>query len=122
MVPASIGATLSHSPVPTLTFPLFETSLPDAADPRFVPFKAAFVLGSGPFVDEPFVEGFKVLVEPQAGAESAFTAPDAAATFDHENDGSAARMFCSSSGLSASPRTSDIILSDCFSKTLLASL
>ena len=101
-VPASTWATLSHSLVPTLTFPLFETSLSDAADPRFVPFKAAFVFGSGPFADEPFAEGFKVLVEPQAGAELAFAARDAAATFDHENDGSAARLFCSScSGVSS---------------------
>ena len=101
-VPACTGATLSHSPVPTLAFPLFETSLPDAADPRFVPFKAAFVLGSGPFADEPFAEGFRVLVEPQAGAKSAFVARDADATFDHENDGSAARLFCSScSGVSS---------------------
>ena len=94
-VPACTGARSSHSHVPTLAFPLFETFLPDAADPRFVPFKAAFVLGLGPFVDEPFAQGFRVLVEPRAGAESAFAARDAEATFDHENDGSAARLFCS---------------------------
>ena len=101
-VPACTVARLSHSPVQTLAFPFFETSLPDAADPRFVPFKAAFVLGSGPFAAEPFAEGFRVLVEPQVGAESAFAARDADTTFDHKNDGSAARLFCSScSGVSS---------------------
>ena len=35
------------------------------------------------------------LVVPRVGAESAFAARDAATTFDHENDGSAARLFCS---------------------------
>ena len=63
-VPVSTGAGSSHSPVAALTFPLFDTSLPNATDPRLVPFKAAFVLESGPFADDPFVEGFKVLVEP----------------------------------------------------------
>ena len=79
----------------TLTFPLFETSLPNATDPRLVPFKGAFVLESGLFADDPFAEGFEVQVVPRAGAESAFAAQNAAATFDHENDGSAARLFCS---------------------------
>ena len=93
---ASSGAGSSHSPVATLTFPLFETSLPDAADSCLVPFKGAFVLESGPYTDDPFAEGFEVLIVLQAGAESAFVAQDAAATFDHENDGSAACLFCSS--------------------------
>ena len=46
-VAASNGAGSSHSLVATLTFPLFETSLPDATDLRLVPFKDAFVLESG---------------------------------------------------------------------------
>ena len=95
-VPASNGAGLSHSLVATLTLLLFETSLPNAVNPRLVPFKGAFVLESDPFADDPFAKDFEALVVPQAGAKSAFAARDAAATFDHENNGLAARLFCSS--------------------------
>ena len=96
-IPASNGAGLSHSlVVASLTFLLFETSLLDVVAPRLLPLKGAFVLESGPFADEPVTATFEFLFEPQAGVESAFADRDAKSTFDHEYDGSTARLFCSS--------------------------
>ena len=96
-VSTSSGVGSSHSHVAaSLTFPLFETSLPDVVGPRLLPLKGAFVLESSPFVDKPFIAAFEILVVPRAGVESTFAARDAALTFDHEYNGSAARVFYSS--------------------------